>query len=271
MNRISFLGIVAADGCNPNGDPAADNIPRQSFDGHGEISPDCIKRKIRNRVAGMGQTIFCQYPGVAGYDGYRSLAERARAEIGSLSDEEFIAHACAKWYDVRAFGQVFPVIKESKRGNVTISVRGPVSVGFARSLDVIMPERIGIATSFVRADNQKGKTAFGRHYIVRSSAYVFSGGIYPDLATKTGFSDADAVLLHDALKSLFDGDACRSRPEGSIVLHRLLWWEHASPLGTVNPSRLFHSIDIKPSDQYPFYTLDINETFSGVTLDDFTI
>ena len=277
MNKMSFLGVIVADGCNPNGNPLGDNMPRQDNDGYGLISSDCLKRKLRNRVAAMGNEIFCQNEYTVGYDGIRTLSERAKASLDlSASREEIIRAACARWYDARTFGQVIGVAAKKQKGDdggsgVALSIRGPVSVGYARSVDVITPQRIEIVTGGVQSERQKGAMTYGHHYIVGKAAYVFTGGIWPQLAERTGFDEADAQTLHEALKTMYDGDASRARPEGSIVLHRLLWWTHDCSFGSVNPARLFNSVEIQPLNVYPYYTLKFTEDFSRVSLDDYTI
>ena len=276
MNRISFLGIITVDGCNPNGDPVLDNMPRQDIEGHGIISADCLRRKLRDRLAEMGEPIFCQARSTAGYDGYQSLAARASANLpDGLSSDELRAAACEKWFDVRAFGQVFAfAAKKAKAegtGNASVGVRGPVSISMARSLDVVVPQCLEHVTSAIASESQKGSTTFAHRYVICRAAYVFSGGISPQLASRTGFSDADAETVHRALTHMFDNDASRSRPEGSIVLHRLLWWEHASPSGSVNPVQLFRSAELHPLDVWPYYSLTLAHEFHGVTLDDFSL
>ena len=276
MNRISFLGVIVADGCNPNGDPVVNNMPRQDYEGHGLISPDCIRRKLRNRLAEMGAEIFCQNQYTAGYDGYRSLAARAEAAFPkNLGSAELRAAACEKWIDVRAFGQVFSFsakkAKEEGTGNASVGVRGPVSISGARSLDVVIPQCLDIVTTALSSEKQKGTLTFGHRYVVNRAAYVFTGGICPQPASLTGFSEADAELIHDALRHMYDNDASYQRPEGSIVLHRLLWWEHSSPNGSVNPVQLFRSVELHPLDVWPFYSLTLTREFRGVTLDDFSL
>ena len=159
MNKISFLGVIVADNCNPNGDPAGGNIPRQDYDGYGLISPDCIKRKLRNRVAAMGNEIFCQNNGTVGYDGYRSLAERAKANLNlEATREEIAKDACARWYDTRAFGQIIGVAAKKKSdepgSGVSLGIRGPVSLGYARSVDIVNPQRIEIGTSALQSERK---------------------------------------------------------------------------------------------------------------------
>ena len=53
-NKIDFAVLVTVNKANPNGDPLNGNRPREDFDGRGEISDVCIKRKIRNRLQDMG-------------------------------------------------------------------------------------------------------------------------------------------------------------------------------------------------------------------------
>ena len=56
--KIDFVALVSATNANPNGDPLNGNRPRENFDGYGEISDVCIKRKIRNRLRTMAMTVF---------------------------------------------------------------------------------------------------------------------------------------------------------------------------------------------------------------------
>ena len=53
-NKIDFAVIVNVKNANPNGDPLNGNRPRVDYDGFGELSDVCIKRKIRNRLMDMG-------------------------------------------------------------------------------------------------------------------------------------------------------------------------------------------------------------------------
>ena len=53
QNKIDFALVIAVNHANPNGDPLNGNRPRETYDGHGEISDVCLKRKIRNRMMDM--------------------------------------------------------------------------------------------------------------------------------------------------------------------------------------------------------------------------
>ncbi len=113
--KIDFALLVSATDANPNGDPLNGNRPRENYEGYGEISDVCIKRKIRNRFQDMGQKIFVQSDDRSD-DGYTSLKERAEGceELNNeikkkkkADREHFAQIACQEWLDVRTFGQVF--------------------------------------------------------------------------------------------------------------------------------------------------------------------
>ena len=58
--KIDFAAIISVTNANPNGDPLNGNRPRENYEGFGEISDVCIKRKIRNRFQDMGEKVFVQ-------------------------------------------------------------------------------------------------------------------------------------------------------------------------------------------------------------------
>lgn len=75
-HKIDFAVLVTVTNANPNGDPLNGNRPRENYDGYGEISDVCIKRKIRNRLQDMGEKIFVQSDDRK-KDEYKSLRDRA--------------------------------------------------------------------------------------------------------------------------------------------------------------------------------------------------
>ncbi len=76
QNKIDFEAIIGVNNANPNGDPLNGNMPRTTYDGYGEMSDVCIKRKIRNRLLDMGEKIFVQSDDKK-IDDFQSLRERA--------------------------------------------------------------------------------------------------------------------------------------------------------------------------------------------------
>lgn len=77
-NKIDFSVIMAVEHANPNGDPLNGGRPRQTYDGLGEMSDVCLKRKIRNRLQDMGESVFVQSDDRRS-DEHRSLHSRYNA------------------------------------------------------------------------------------------------------------------------------------------------------------------------------------------------
>lgn len=259
-NRIDFCGIIAAEKCNPNGDPINGNAPRRTFDGHGVISDVCIKRKIRDRIHEQGYNIFVLRQEDL-HEGQTSLQGLTKAdpdlqEALKLKDEKnYKKIACEKWIDVRAFGQVF-AFKE-KDGNISIAIRGPVSIQDAVSLSYVDVSHKGL-TKVVNTNEAEGrygkaKDTMGFRYQIDHGAYVFRGSIYPQLASLTGFTYEDALLIKKAMILMFLNDATSARPSGSIYLDKLYWWEHNCPSGQYSPVKVFRTLDFTATDTAPFY------------------
>ena len=78
QNKIDFAVVFSVNKANPNGDPLDGNRPRINYDGYGEVSDVCLKRKIRNRLQDLGEKIFVQ-SNERKDDGFDSLHERADA------------------------------------------------------------------------------------------------------------------------------------------------------------------------------------------------
>ena len=137
QNKIDFIALVTVKDANPNGDPLNGNRPRASYDGLGEISDVCIKRKLRNRLQENGENIFVQSEDRCD-DGAASLSDRAKKNLpDKLSADEFAKRACELWYDVRAFGQVFAFKGTAPKEGVSVGVRGPVSIHQAKSISSV--------------------------------------------------------------------------------------------------------------------------------------
>lgn len=247
-NKYDFVAVISVSNANPNGDPLNGNRPRETSDGYGEISDVAIKRKLRNALQDQGERIFVQSNERAD-DGYKSLSERAKEEIGGgkkLSNDEYAAIACKKFIDVRSFGQVFAFKKSNSSPDVSVGVRGPVSVHPAFSVDPIEIEDIQITKS-VNSEPGEKKTSdtMGMKYRTKFGMYVIKGSINPQLAEKTGFSDGDAEKIHKALINLFENDSSAARPEGSILVERVYWFKHDSKLGQYPTVKVHRSVKVK--------------------------
>ena len=268
-NKIDFAVIVSVKNANPNGDPLNGNQPREDYNSYGEISDVCIKRKLRNRLQDMGQAIFVQSDDRRD-DGCRSLKDRADAceELKKkIKDKEQYAKiACAKWIDVRSFGQVYALKKKNsdkkkdgdkKKGSdeagVSIGIRGPVSIHPAKSVSPIEITSIQITKSVnletEKDPDAKGSDTMGMKHRVDFGVYVIYGSINRQLAEKTGFSDEDAELIRQALLTLFENDASAARPDGSMEVYRLYWWRHNCAMGQYSSAKIHRSLEITLKDE----------------------
>ena len=270
-NKIDFAVIISVTRANPNGDPLNGNRPRQTYDGLGEISDVCLKRKIRNRLQDMGECIFVQSDDNRALgDEFRSLNDRFNA--AKLADTR--SDSCKKWFDVRAFGQVFAFKKKGagKKGKddenseenadaVSVGIRGPVTIQSAFSVEPITPDSLQITKSVNLETNKtepdkKASDTMGMKHRIDKGIYETYGAINTQLATKTGFSDIDAEQIKKALKSLFVNDVSSARPEGSMEVLKVIWWQHNSPSGQYSSAKVHRSLTVNPDGTFEISELE---------------
>jgi len=267
-HKIDFAIIFSVKHANPNGDPLNGNRPRTDYDGYGEVTDVCLKRKIRDRLQEQGQTIFIQSDEKK-TDGMTSLQNRAYAEppIG-LGKEAFNAkktnkdatakQACDHWFDVRAFGQVFAFGKEADAAGVSIAIRGPVTVQSAFSVEPvsITSTQITKSVSGEGDGSKKGSDTMGMKHRVDEAIYVVYGAMTPQLADKTGFSDDDAESIKAVLPKLFEGDESSARPAGSMAVKKVIWWQHNSKAGQYSSAKVHNSLAVNSDGSYELKSLD---------------
>lgn len=261
-NKIDFAVVFRVRNANPNGDPLNGNRPRSNYDRIGEVSDVCIKRKIRDRLQEAGLPIFVQSDDKR-QDKYRSLKSRAEGELDKkLPEDKFRGAACEKWFDVRAFGQLFAYggkkkgkSKKAESGDetgsdkgVSIGIRGPVSIHPAFSVDKIniSSEQIVKSVNAQGDDGIPSSDRMGMKHRVDEGVYVFYGSMNPQLATKTGFSDEDALAIKNILPKLFENDASSARPEGSMEVLKMVWWQHNVPHGQYSSAKVHRSLCVNP-------------------------
>ena len=252
QNKIDFALVIAVNHANPNGDPLNGNRPRETYDGHGEISDVCLKRKIRNRMMDMGKCVFVQSDDRA-TDGFHSLKERAEdvKELKTKDRDEYARIACETWLDVRSFGQVF-AFKGGKDDGVSVGVRGPVSIHPAFSADPIEIDSVQITKS-VNSEPaaKKSSDTMGMKHRVNFGLYTTFGSINCQLAEKTGFSENDAEVIKKALISLFENDVSSARPDGSMEVLRLYWWRHYCKNGHYSFAKVHRLLKVKATSDDP--------------------
>ena len=250
-NKIDFAALILVDKANPNGDPLGGNRPRTDYDGHGEISKESIARKIRNRLQDMGYPIFVQSNDRC-TDGCTSLSNRANTYLSKTKgkDKRSIAErACETWIDVRAFGQVFAFDMDEKDASVSLGIKGPVTIRMAESVAPVEVRTIQITKSVNNnTSDKRGSDTVGARHFIQHGLYVLKGSISPQLAECTGFDDTDAEAIKKALLSLFRGDASSARPEGSMEVVKLYWWEHNCKLGQYSTAKVHRSLNVELKD-----------------------
>lgn len=272
QNKIDFSMIITVKNANPNGDPLNGNRPRENYDGLGEISDVCIKRKIRNRLQDMGEKIFVQSDDRCD-DGADSLRARADSNeaIKSISKgkntdrDEYAKTACAEWIDVRSFGQVFAF----KGDAVSVGVRGPVSIQQAVSVSPVDIVSMQITKSVNSESGKEGKASdtMGMKHRVEFGMYVVNGSINCQLAEKTGFTDEDAEKIKNALLTLFENDASSARPDGSMEVCRLYWWKHNGKTPKYSSAKVHRQLEVKLKEgvsrprSFDDYVITLNELY----------
>lgn len=263
QRKVDFIATIEVKNANPNGDPLSGNMPRINPDGLGEISDVCIKRKIRNRMQDMGHDIFVKSKERSD-DGFTSLQQRFKDYFKDKKTEEVVEQEmCKKWMDVRAFGQVVTF------NNMSLGIRGPVSIGISNSLLPINAMTMQIVRSSNAMDPKGNSTrssdTMGSKHYVEYGVYVVTGSVNVFYSEKTGFTEEDAAVLKEALRTLFVNDASSARPEGSMEIKDLYWFEHSSKVGDVSSGRVFELLEwdkeknINSIRSYSDYNIRLNE------------
>lgn len=260
QNKIDFAALISVSMANANGDPTNGNRPRTDYNGLGEMSTVCIKRKIRNRMQDQGHKIFVQSDDRCD-DGCGSLSERASSVLKGIKNrEEYAQKACATWLDVRTFGQVF-AFKGKDAGGVSVGVRGPVSVHQAVSVSPVEVRSYQITKSVngspkkassknIDGEQEDGLSSdrMGWQHFVQFGLYLLKGSINVQLSEKTGFTEEDAEVVKECLRTLFVNDASAARPDGSMEVVKLFWWRHNCKDGQYSSARVHRSVKVALKD-----------------------
>ena len=260
-NRYDFVVLFEVENGNPNGDPDAGNMPRIDPEtGLGFVTDVCLKRKIRNYV----ETAKEDAPGYRIYIKENVPLNRSDAEAfehlgvdeknvkekkkgNENLDEEIRDYMCREFFDIRTFGAVMTTfVKNSLNCG---QVRGPVQLGFAKSVDAVVPQEVTITRVAIttEADADRKNTEMGRKYIIPYGLYRVEGYVSANLARKvTGFSEDDLQLLWQAIINMFELDHSAAR--GNMAVRKLIVFKHESELGNAPAFSLFNKIKIERKD-----------------------
>ncbi|NLO96899.1 MAG: type I-C CRISPR-associated protein Cas7/Csd2 [Peptococcaceae bacterium] len=281
-NRYEFVILFDVENGNPNGDPDAGNMPRIDPEtGHGIVTDVCLKRKIRNYV----EIVKGDSPGYKIYikDGvplntsdkwaYEELGikEEEAQKIKGEKDAQIRDFMCKNFYDIRTFGAVMTTFVKAKLN--CGQVRGPVQIGFARSIDPIVQQEVTITRVAITTeeDFKNKETEMGRKHIVPYALYRAEGYISANLAKNvTGFSENDLKLLWEAIINMFEHDHSAAR--GKMSVRELIVFKHASELGNTQAYKLFETVKVerkeksRPARKYDDYDVkvDMDKIPSGV-------
>jgi CRISPR-associated protein Csd2 len=234
---------------------------KERYEGNAEIKKlyDSFKKKKKKKPSAPSLPL-------EGTESTNSEMEYDMTSVNSL-DEVVANVACKAWFDVRAFGQVFAYEGEKEEGGdkkakakgVSIGVRGPVTIQSAYSKEKVMPWELPITKSVSgmppKEDKKKSSDTMGMKHRVDKAVYVTFGGISPQLASKTGFSDEDAEKIKEALKTLFVNDESSARPAGSMEVLKVIWWKHNSPIGQYSSAKVHRSLNVNSDGTYELQKL----------------
>ena len=257
-NRYDFVILFDVENGNPNGDPDAGNMPRVDPDsGYGIVTDVCLKRKIRNYVETIkedekGYRIYIKEnvplnrsdKEAYDYVGVDSSSVKQKKKDDPDLDRKVRDFMCDNFFDIRTFGAVMTTFVKDKLN--CGQVRGPVQLGFARSVEPILPQEVTISRVAIttESDAENKVTEFGRKYIVPYALYRAEGYISANLARKvTGFSEEDLGLLWQAILNMFENDHSAAR--GKMAVRKLIIFKHDSELGCAPAHKLFDGIKVQ--------------------------
>ena len=277
-NRYEFVILFDVENGNPNGDPDAGNMPRiDPESGLGLVSDVCLKRKIRNYIETVkedekGYKIYiredvplnrsdkeaCQALGVDEADDKKQTEALKKLKKNDPdADRKLRDYMCREFYDIRTFGAVMTTfVKASLNCG---QVRGPVQIGFARSIDPIISQEVTITRVAITTekDAENKSTEMGRKNIVPYGLYRAEGYISANLARKTtGFSEEDLALLWEAIMNMFEHDHSAAR--GKMAVRELIVFKHSKELGDCPAYKLFDAVEVRKNEdiEYPRHYQD---------------
>lgn len=277
-NRYEFVVLFDVENGNPNGDPDAGNLPRiDPESGYGIVTDVCLKRKIRNYVETVKENTECYKIYIREDVPLNRSDNEAYIHLGTDDkdikelkkkdpevDKKIRDFMCRNFFDIRTFGAVMTTFVKAALN--CGQVRGPVQLGFARSVDPIISQEVTITRVAITTekDAENKSTEMGRKNIVPYALYRAEGYISANLARKvTGFSEEDLELLWEAIINMFEHDHSAAR--GKMAVRELIVFKHSKELGDCPAYKLFDAVEVKKNEdveyprKYQDYSLTIHK------------
>lgn len=281
-NRYEFIMIFDVENGNPNGDPDAGNMPRVDAEtGYGIVTDVCLKHKIRNYInevyegeAGKNILIktdkslnrkFTEAYEACGLKTAKIDADNPKTDPENIKKAK--DYICANYYDARTFGAVM-----NTGGNRAGTVKGPVQVNFARSIDKVFPQEITITRQAITKEKDMAakETEMGKKTFIPYGLYRAEGYVSALLARKTKFSEEDLELLWESIANMFELDHSAAR--GKLCMRKLIVFKHETMLGNAPSHVLFDKVviekkeDVEVPRKFADYTIIIDDMPEGVEL-----
>lgn len=279
-NRYEFVVLFDVENGNPNGDPDAGNMPRIDPETNlGIVTDVCLKRKIRNYVEtvkgenALGYRIYIKANIPLNRSdkeafSFLNVDEKNVKGAKKYNDElnkDIRDFMCRNFFDIRTFGAVMTTFVTAPLN--CGQVRGPVQLGFARSIDPIVPQEVTITRVAITTEEDAAKknTEMGNKFIVPYGLYRCEGYVSANLAQKvTGFSEDDLELLWKAILNMFEHDHAAAR--GKMSVRELIVFKHDSALGEAPAYKLFETVTVQRKPEvavprkYTDYEVHIDES-----------
>lgn len=242
----SYVIGIEADGCNPNGNPLANNAPRIiDNNGFGVISEYCIKHKIRlvavnngkkclvSRYGSKEDSIASHILDVCVANGIteemlndKKICEKdpdIRKKIYNLMNSEY--------FDFPLFGCTDSTVKIGKQNFLFYNHIGACTINEPTTREPLVYEVNQLTHSILCTmpkDKSKdsGEDSMGTYYKVRNALYIGSVDInHNSLAHNNGYegivNDLETYML-----DMFDYDSSTARPYGTLGVSHLIKFEY---------------------------------------------
>lgn len=262
MKRRDLLVFVSAENCNPNGDPDADNMPRQDPEtGHGLMTDVSIKSRIKSAVKQLYEEKMAVDEEITPTEtrvkeALCSIDEEKLWEMTPLDRDRAVkTEVCARFWDARTFGAVIASLsKKSGTSSQILSdgaITGPVQVSYGVSLAPIVVDKADLISRqnvASEADLKKKMHDFGTKWRVGYAQYAYDVHVHGRAAEWTGFNDEDYdKLLQGILQSW---ELNRTASKVGMNVDCVIEFTHDNDLGKCSWKKLQNLVSLKESKRF---------------------